>query len=74
MDEATSALDSQNEYKIMKAIADRGLTRIIISHRLSIIRDCEEIIVMKNGEIIDRGTHSELMQRCEYYAELVSNE
>ena len=74
MDEATSALDSQTEYKIMKAIAARGITRIIISHRLSIIRDCEEIIVMKNGEILDRGTHSELLGRCEYYAELIINE
>ncbi|MBR0034979.1 MAG: ATP-binding cassette domain-containing protein, partial [Synergistaceae bacterium] len=74
MDEATSALDSQTEYKIMKAIAARGITRIIISHRLSIIRDCEEIIVMKNGEILDRGTHSELLKRCKYYAELITNE
>ena len=74
MDEATSALDSQTEYKIMKAVADRNITRIIISHRLSIIRDCEEIIVMKNGEILDRGTHDELMGRCKYYAELITNE
>ncbi len=74
MDEATSALDSQTEYRIMKAIAARGITRIVISHRLSIIRDCEEIIVMKNGEILDRGTHSELLGRCEYYAELITNE
>lgn len=74
MDEATSALDSQTEYQIMKAIANRGITRIIISHRLSIIRDCEEIIVMKNGEILDRGTHPELLKRCEYYAELITNE
>ncbi len=74
MDEATSALDSQTEYRIMKAIADRGITRIIISHRLSIIRDCDEIIVMKDGEILDRGTHSDLLGRCEYYAELILNE
>ena len=74
MDEATSALDSQTEYKIMTAIAARGITRIIISHRLSIIRDCDEIIVMKQGEILDRGTHAELMGRCEYYAELITNE
>ncbi len=74
MDEATSALDSQTEYKIVKAIAERGITRVIISHRLSIIRDCEEIIVMKKGEILDRGTHGELMERCGYYAELITNE
>ncbi|MBQ7221544.1 MAG: ATP-binding cassette domain-containing protein [Synergistaceae bacterium] len=74
MDEATSALDSQTEHQLMKAIAARGITRIIISHRLSIIRDCEEIIVMKDGEILDRGTHDELMERCEYYTALITNE
>lgn len=74
LDEATSALDSKTEYDLMQSIGNRGITRIIISHRLSIIRDCEEIIVMKDGKILDRGTHSELMHRCKYYAELISNE
>lgn len=74
LDEATSALDSKTEYELMQSIGNRGITRIIISHRLSIIRDCEEIIVMKDGRILDRGTHSELIRRCEYYAELISNE
>ena len=74
MDEATSALDSQTEYAIMKSIALRGTTRIIISHRLSIIRDCEEIIVMDNGKVIARGTHDELMKTCEYYAAMITNE
>ena len=74
MDEATSALDSQTEFQLMNAISKRGTTMIIISHRLSIIRDCNEIIVMKDGKILDRGTHSELMKRCEYYAQLIVNE
>ena len=74
LDEATSALDSKTEYDLMQSIGNRSITRIIISHRLSIIRDCEEIIVMKDGKILDRGTHSELMHRCKYYAELISNE
>ncbi len=74
LDEATSALDSKTEYELMKSIANRGITRIIISHRLSIIRDCDEIIVMNDGKILDRGTHSELMQKCKYYAELITNE
>ncbi|MBQ3694619.1 MAG: NHLP family bacteriocin export ABC transporter peptidase/permease/ATPase subunit [Synergistaceae bacterium] len=74
LDEATSALDSKTEYEMMQSVRNRGITRIIISHRLSIIRDCEEIIVMKDGKILDRGTHSELMQRCEYYSELITNE
>lgn len=74
MDEATSALDTKTEYDLMKSINQRGITRIIISHRLSIIRDCDEIIVMKDGHILDRGTHGELMGRCGYYTELITNE
>ncbi len=74
MDEATSALDTKTEYALMKNVKMRGISLIIISHRLSIIRDCDEIIVMKDGEILDRGTHSELMGRCEYYAALITNE
>ena len=74
MDEATSALDTRTEYDLMKSINQRGITRIIISHRLSIIRDCDEIIVMKDGHILDRGTHGELMGRCGYYTELITNE
>ncbi|MBR6900763.1 MAG: ATP-binding cassette domain-containing protein [Synergistaceae bacterium] len=74
MDEATSALDTQTEFQLMNAISQRGITMIVISHRLSIIRDCNEIIVMKDGKILDRGTHSELMKRCEYYAQLIVNE
>ena len=74
LDEATSALDSKTEFEMMQAVRNRGITRIIISHRLSIIRDCEEIIVMKDGKILDRGTHNELMKRCGYYSELISNE
>ena len=74
LDEATSALDTKTEYKLINAISARGITRIIISHRLSIIKDCDEIIVMKNGEILDRGTHQELMNKCGYYASLITNE
>lgn len=74
MDEATSALDTKTEYDLMKNVKMRGISLIIISHRLSIIRDCDEIIVMKEGEILDRGTHSELMERCEYYSALITNE
>lgn len=74
MDEATSALDTRTEFELMKSVNQRGITRIIISHRLSIIRDCDEIIVMKDGHVIDRGTHGELIERCEYYTELISNE
>ena len=74
MDEATSALDAETEYKIIKGIRKKQLTTIMISHRLSAVRDCDCIIVLKNGVVLDRGTHGELMERCEYYAEMITNE
>lgn len=74
LDEATSALDAKTEYEVVKAIRQRGITCIIIAHRLSTIRSCDEIIVMNNGEIVDRGTHKELMESSERYRELVTNE
>ena len=74
LDEATSALDAKTEYEVVKAIRDRGITCIVIAHRLSTIRSCDEIIVMQNGEIMDRGTHDELMQSSTLYNELVSAE
>lgn len=74
MDEATSALDALTEYNVVKSITDRGITCIVVAHRLSTIRDCDEIVVMDNGEVVGRGTHSELMKNCEYYKTLVSNE
>lgn len=74
MDEATSALDAETEYSVMKSIRARGITTIMISHRLSTVRDCDEIIVLKGGAVIDRGRHGELMQRCEYYAGMITSE
>ncbi len=74
LDEATSALDAKTEYEVVKAITDRGITCIIIAHRLSTIRDCDEIILIKAGEIVGRGKHEELFAENEYYRELVMNE
>ena len=74
MDEATSALDAQTEHEVIKSINDRGITCIIIAHRLSTIRDCDEIIVLDKGRIVERGTHDELYQKGGVYASLVSNE
>ena len=74
LDEATSALDAQTEYEVVKAIQNRGVTCIVIAHRLSAIRSCDEIIVMNKGEIINRGTHQELMKKCEIYHDLVVSE
>lgn len=74
MDEATSALDAKTEYELVKAVKDRGITCIVIAHRLSTIRDCDEIIVMDKGKVIERGTHDELYANGGYYADLISND
>ena len=74
LDEATSALDAKTEYEVVKAIRNRGIACIVIAHRLSTIRSCDEIIVMEHGEIKDRGTHAELMEKSTIYRELVSAE
>ena len=74
LDEATSALDAKTEYEVVKAIRDRGIACIVVAHRLSTIRSCDEIIVMREGEIIDRGTHKELMQTSTLYRDLVTSE
>lgn len=74
MDEATSALDAKTEYELVRAVRDRGITCIVIAHRLSTIRGCDEIIVLDNGEVVERGTHDELFARGGRYSELVSSE
>ena len=74
LDEATSALDAKTEYDLVKAVKDRGITCIVVAHRLSTIRDCDEIIVLDHGVAVERGTHEELYAKCGKYTQLVSND
>ena len=74
MDEATSALDAKTEFEVVNAIKNRGITCIVIAHRLSTIRDCDEIVVMEKGKVVERGTHDELYAKGGIYTSLVASE
>ena len=76
LDEATSSLDAENGRKITENLDKlfQGRTRIVIAHRLSTVRNADIIVVLRHGEVVEQGTHSELVAKRGYYYELIHNQ
>jgi len=74
LDEATSALDAKTEAAVTANINNRGVSTVVIAHRLSTIRNCNEIIVLNQGKVAERGTHQQLMDQKGLYYQLVTTE
>ena len=75
LDDATSSVDAQTEAEIKRGLAEvmRGRTTFVVAHRLSTISLADEVVVMDTGRVVDRGTHEELLERCELYREIAEH-
>ena len=73
-DEATSALDNKTQKQVSEALDAMGCTRIVIAHRLSTIKQCDRIIVLDKGKIIEDGKYDELIAKNGFFAELVERQ
>lgn len=76
LDEATSSIDTRTEIQIQAAMDNlmKGRTSFIIAHRLSTIKNADLILVMNHGDIVEQGTHKELLEKCGFYAELYNSQ
>ena len=76
LDEATSSIDTRTEIRIQRAFAKmmKGRTSFIVAHRLSTIQEADVILVMKDGNIIEQGSHKELLRQGGFYAELYNSQ
>lgn len=76
LDEATSSVDTRTEVQIQKAMDTlmKGRTSFVIAHRLSTIKDADMILVMKDGDIIEQGSHEELLAKGGFYAQLYNSQ
>ena len=76
LDEATSSIDTRTEVLVQDAFEElmKGRTSFIVAHRLSTIKNADQILVMKAGNIIERGTHEELLARGGFYANLYNSQ
>jgi ATP-binding cassette subfamily B multidrug efflux pump len=76
LDEATSSIDTATEADVQSAFAEmmKGRTSFIVAHRLSTIKEADVIIVMRSGEVVETGTHGELLEKGGFYAELYNSQ